>query len=251
MKKNSSRRTFIAGFIIFISLFLSLCFIFVYISDSIQKATALPSVSSLPITPIVVIDAGHGGEDGGTVGKNGALEKDINLSLAKKLKVFLASLGIQSVLTRSDDRLLYDKNVDYQGRKKALDMQERLKIANSYQNVIFISIHQNSFPSERYNGFQVYYSQNNESSHQLATLLENTVRSKLQPDNNRACKASDGKIYLLDKLACTAVLVECGFLSNVEECELLCTEEYQNKLAALVSSVILDFLNTDNSQIPN
>ncbi len=192
--------------------------------------------------PTVIIDAGHGGEDGGAIGKNGAYEKDINLEIAKKLKSRLDSLNIPCVLTRSTDILLYDRNTDYQGKKKKLDLLARKEFAEKYDNAIFISIHQNSYPKEQYSGFQAYYSSNADTSRTLATTIEKSVRNSLQPSNNRASKQADSSIYLLDKLQCPAVLLECGFLSNATECNLLCAEQYQNNLCNAIVEGIIEFL---------
>jgi N-acetylmuramoyl-L-alanine amidase len=193
--------------------------------------------------PIVVIDAGHGGEDGGAIGINGCIEKDINLSIAKSLYETLSASGIECVLTRSEDILLYDRTQDYEGRKKALDMKARLEIVNKYDNAIFVSIHQNSFPIEKYNGFQAYYSSNSEASQRLAITIEEGIKNSLQPNNKRVAKASEGKIYLLDNLYCPAVLLECGFLSNTDECELLCSESYRVRMCNAISDAIISFLN--------
>ena len=192
--------------------------------------------------PTVIIDAGHGGEDGGAIGKNGAYEKDVNLTIALKLKEKLCALGIPCALTRSTDVLLYDRNVDYEGRKKKLDLLARKEFAEKYENAVFISIHQNSYPKEQYSGFQVYFSPNDPTSRELAISLERNVRDALQPNNRRVCKEADSSIYLLDKLCCPAVLVECGFLSNSEECRLLCDEDYQNKLCEAICKSIAGFV---------
>ncbi len=238
----SSKKNFLLAFIAFSIVFVLLCSLFFSFSaalvDNTDRETDLDASY-----PTVIIDAGHGGEDGGAIGADGSLEKDLNLSIAQKLFDTLTASGINCVMTRSEDILLYDRNQDYKGRKKALDMQARLNIAQKYGDAIFVSIHQNSFPTKKYSGFQVYYSPNNARSQILAQTLENSVREKLQPNNNRASKSSDGKIYLLDKLSCPAVLIECGFLSNPEECALLRTEEYQKRLCETVSDAIISFLN--------
>lgn len=193
--------------------------------------------------PTVIIDAGHGGEDGGAIGINGAIEKELNLYIAQKLHESLSRSGIDCVMTRCDDRLLYDRNTDYEGRKKALDMQARLKTAEQYPNSIFVSIHQNTFPQEKYSGLQVYYSTTSPLSAKLADSIQSTVKNNLQPSNSRATKADNGSIYLLRKLSCPAVLVECGFISNRQECEQLCTEEYRTRLATTLSDSIIAFFN--------
>jgi N-acetylmuramoyl-L-alanine amidase len=194
--------------------------------------------------PTVIIDAGHGGEDCGAIGTNGALEKDINLRIATELYSILQAEGIPARLTRTDDRLLYDRNTDYLGRKKALDMSARLAIMSEYQNAIFISIHMNSFSQSKYSGLQVYYSENSPESSKLADIVQSLARQSLQPDNDRKTKPSSGNIYLLEKTEHTAILVECGFLSNPAECEKLCSEEYQKRLALVLYNSIVTYFDT-------
>ena len=245
MKSHSKKRVYNSLFfsaVLFFVLFAAAFFIFTMLFYSVSPA--LPDHDAyIDQWPTVIIDAGHGGEDGGAIGINGALEKDINLKIAKALNERLRESGIKCVMTREEDVLLYDKNSDYEGRKKALDMQKRLQIASEQENVIFISIHQNSFPVEKYNGFQVYYSSNNPTSHSLALTLENTVREELQPYNDRASKDAGESIYLLKNLSCPAVLIECGFLSNSEECEALCGEEYQSRLSDILSDAVIKFIS--------
>ena len=193
--------------------------------------------------PIVIIDAGHGGEDGGTVGINGVLEKDINLSIALALDKTLRDMGVTTLLTRDEDILLYDKNSDYKGQKKAQDLAARRRIAEECECAIFVSIHMNSFPEEKYKGLQVYYSENDETSVNLARTIQEQVSKKLQPENTRQCKIGSD-IYLLQRLSCPAVLVECGFLSNSEECMRLSDPIYQNELASVLSESILSYIRT-------
>ena len=232
------KKTFtLVFYCIFILIFTLISLLFVFLGGEYRQSDWVSS-SSVSAPPTVIIDAGHGGEDGGAVGVNGCFEKDINFSMAKKLKTLLSSMGLNCILTRSDDTLLYDRNADFEGRKKSLDMKARLDIANSYENAVFISIHQNSFPIEKYSGAQIYYSPNNSFSNTLAEEIENAIRKSLQQNNNRTSKPSDGRIYLLDELCCPAVLIECGFLSNTDECDLLCTEEYQNHLCAVIASEV-------------
>ena len=237
MVRYQKKSSLIGFYCIFILIFTLVSLLFIFLGGEYRQANRVSSPSKLT-QPTVIIDAGHGGEDGGAIGVNGCLEKDINLAMAKKLKSMLSSMGINCILTRSEDILLYDRNADFEGHKKSLDMQARLDIANSYENAIFISIHQNSFPIEKYSGTQIYYSTNNSFSSTLASKIENSVRESLQQNNNRRSKPSDGRIYLLDELFCPAVLVECGFLSNTEECELLCNDEYQNHLCAVIASEV-------------
>lgn len=189
---------------------------------------------------VVIIDAGHGGEDGGAIGIDGSLEKHINLSISKKLAELLESAGVSVRLTRTEDAMLYDKNSDYKGHKKALDFAKRLEIAQSYDNAIFVSIHLNSFPQSRYNGLQVYYSDNDPDSKLLADKIQGLAKDMLQPENNRKTKSAGDDIYLLHKIDYPAVLVECGFLSNPEECKKLGEEKYQRALALVIYSAIIE-----------
>lgn len=198
--------------------------------------------------PVVIIDAGHGGEDGGTIGANGSYEKHLNLEIAKKLDLMLRGAGIRTVMTRSEDILLYDRNENYEGRKKMLDHAQRLKISKSYENAIFVSIHMNSFPEAKYSGLQVYYSPNAEESKKLAERIQTMTKDALMKENTRKIKSSNGKIFLLDRMNIPSVLVECGFLSNPSECEKLCDESYQKELAAVISCAILEHLNEFHSR---
>ena len=238
-------KLFFCLFFVLLAFFILSLVIFFFLNYKTKEATPPqetqiqePSVSY----PTIIIDAGHGGEDGGAIGKNGAYEKDINLEIAKKLKSKLDALGIPCVLTRSTDILLYDPKADYEGKKKKLDLLARKEFAEKYADAIFISIHQNSYPKEQYSGFQVYYSPNNDASGVLADLLENSASTTLTETRCRPSKVSTSSIYLLDKLQCPAVLVECGFISNAEECRLLCDEEYQNRLCEAIVAGIVEFM---------
>ena len=192
---------------------------------------------------VVIIDAGHGGEDGGAIGIDGTLEKHINLSISQKLSELLNAAGIATRMTRTEDTMLYDKNADYQGQKKKLDFARRLEIAQGYENAIFISIHLNSFPQQQYNGLQVYYSDNSPESKILAAKIQELTRHLIQPNNDRKIKSAGDDIYLLHKIYHPSVLVECGFLSNPEECRKLGDEEYQNTLALVLYSAIVEYIS--------
>ncbi len=182
----------------------------------------------------VVLDAGHGGEDGGAVSSSGIFEKDINLAIALSLKELLTANGVSVVMTRTEDILLYDRTVDFHGRKKALDLAARRKIGEETENAIFVSIHMNAYPKPQYSGLQVWYSKHSPHSQTLAQTIQDMTAQQLQPENDRRVKPATSSIYLLHRLECPAVLVECGFLSNPEEARLLATEEYRDRLAFLL-----------------
>ncbi len=190
--------------------------------------------------PVVILDAGHGGEDGGAVGANGLCEKEVNLRLAEFLRDQLTLCGIEVVMTRTDDRLLYDPTVDYHGRKKMLDLRARLDIMRETPNAVFISLHQNAFPQTQYRGLQVWCSPNTEASARLGELIR-TQALALDPDNGRKCKTADSAIYLLHRAECPAVLVECGFLSNPDDCARLGDEAYLGQLATALLCAIGEY----------
>lgn len=193
--------------------------------------------------PVIIIDAGHGGEDGGAVGEDGTAEKDINLDIAFHLRDLLTAYGIDVIMTRTEDILLYDRNTDYMGRKKILDLRARMKIAEENPGAIFVSIHMNSFPLTQYHGLQVWCAPDSPDSLALATSVQSAVRESLQPDNNRRVKTAGSNIYLLHDNPNTAVLIECGFLSNTEECRRLSDEKYRKELSFVIFSAIIEHLN--------
>ena len=188
----------------------------------------------------VVIDAGHGGEDGGAVNADGTiLEKGINLDVALKLRDLLTASGIRVVMTRTDDRMLYDPEKDYRGRKKQLDLFARREIAEKCDPCLFVSIHMNSFPDPRYHGLQVWYSPNHPASEKVAQTVQTLARELLQPENDRRVKPAGSRIYLLHNLKVPAILVECGFLSNPAEAAKLNEDSYRSDLAFLLFLSIL------------
>lgn len=193
----------------------------------------------------VIIDAGHGGEDGGASSAAGLVEKDVNLEIAKILADMLRASGVKVIMTRDEDKLLYDRNTDYQGRKKKLDMAARLGIMQKADNAIFVSIHMNSYTSERYSGLQVWYSSNHADSETLAELIQLNNQKLLQPDNTRRIKNAESSIFLLKEAPCPAVLVECGFLSNPSEAAKFETREYRQAVALMLCTSILEFLYTE------
>lgn len=195
----------------------------------------------------VIIDAGHGGEDGGASSTAGLIEKDINLDIAKKLCDMLKKRGINVVMTREDDRLLYDRNVEYHGRKKKLDLAARLEIAAKTDNAILVSIHMNSFTDPKYSGLQVWYSQNSPESLTLADIIQSKNREMLQPQNKRTTKSATSAIRLLDQAPCPAVLVECGFLSNVEEAKKFESAEYKEQVAYMILCSLCEFFEKQGS----
>lgn len=189
--------------------------------------------------PCVVFDAGHGGADPGKVGINGALEKDINLEIVKKLKVFLEQADIEVILTRDSDMGLYDENAS---NKKVQDMKRRVEIIETSEPVMTVSIHQNSYHEEYVHGAQTFYYANSEQSKLLAEKIQLLLLDEIDGDNTRTAKSNDS-YYLLKKTSSPIVIVECGFLSNSEEAEKLSSDYYQEKLAWAIHLGILQYIN--------
>ena len=189
--------------------------------------------------PCVVIDAGHGGADPGKVGINGALEKEINLKIAKKLQEFLEQEDIEVVLTRESDAGLYDETAS---NKKVQDMKRRVDLIEAADPVITVSIHQNSYHEEYVHGAQTFYHESSEQSKKLAEKIQQALLNRIDPNNTRSAKANSS-YYLLKKTSHPIVIVECGFLSNNEEAEKLVSDLYQEKLAWAIHLGILQYLS--------
>ena len=194
--------------------------------------------------PTVILDAGHGGEDGGAVGVTGVLEKDLNLNLTFALADLLRDAGVSVVLTRESDRMLYEQGQDVPGKRKYYDLRNRLAYAERDPSALFVSIHMNSYPNGAYYGFQAWCASNPESL-SLAETVSASVRERLQPDNRRRVKTADGNLFLLSRAPGRAVLLECGFLSNQNECERLCDEDYRRELSFAIFCGIMNYLNAN------
>lgn len=206
-------------------------------------ATKAQTTSVLPGPPKLVIDAGHGGEDGGAVGADGTMEKDINLDIALRLQKLLVLSGCDVTLTRDSDKAIYDEGSDSLKSKKVSDMKKRLSIFNEDPDNTVISIHQNKFPQTQYSGTQVFYSGQKQESNLLAESIRASVVGMLQPQNTRETKKADKNIYLLYNAQVPAVIVECGFLSNEEELAKLKTEEYRQEMAFAIYCGFLNYYN--------
>ena len=204
-------------------------------SDKYEEA-----ISKITEENVIILDAGHGGEDCGAIGVNGVYEKDLNFELAKELGNLLCEKGFAVIYTRSSDALLYTEKENVKGIRKISDLKNRCKIGAENPNAIFISIHMNSFGDAKYSGLQVYYSERGEESRMLANSVQESVKATVQKENNR--KTKPGKnMYLLENLENTSILIECGFLTNKEECEKLCEKEYQKELSFAILCGIIEY----------
>lgn len=211
-----------------------------------ETYTSEPSAQTAVDTPApaVILDPGHGGEDGGaSVGD--ILEKNLNLAISENLCDLYAIFGYDVRTTRTEDTLLYDyfdDLEDYKGRKKTYDLRNRLRIAEESEAALFIGIHMNKFPQEKYKGLQVYYSPNDDGSREAAAMIQTYAKKYLMPDNNREIKEATQAIYILKRIKIPAVLVECGFLSNPDELTLLSSEEYRKQLSASIFASSAEYL---------
>lgn len=225
--------------IIFYYLLVIVIFLGVTIGSS--KATSVIAQKiPMPRQHTVVIDPGHGGEDGGATSCSGVLESQINLEISLRVNDLFKLLGYDTRMIRTKDVSVYTEGTTI-AQKKVSDLKNRVAIINKTENAVLISIHQNTFSASQYSGGQVFYSPN-EQSHQLADALQNALCRSINRGSSRKCKPSDG-VYLMQHINCTGVLVECGFLSNPEEEAKLRSPEYQKKLACVISSTVGIFLD--------
>ena len=189
---------------------------------------------------VIVIDPGHGGIDGGAKSENGVIEKDINLSISLKTKAALESKGYKVIMTRSEDVGLYTEGKKVR-EKKIEDLGNRVKIKKENKCDAFISIHQNMFPQKNCKGAQVW-SANNEPSQKLGKIIQQKFKEEVDQNNKREAKVAKKEYKILnDGYEGASVIVECGFLSNPEECELLGKEDYQNKIANTLANAIDEY----------
>lgn len=200
--------------------------------------------SSMPITQkTVIVDAGHGGDDGGAIGIDGTVEKDINLDIALKLEKILKFYGFNVIMTRTQDVMTCDDGLDSLRKRKISDIHNRYELMRKNPDAIFISVHQNKFEDSSQHGTQVFYSGNDERSKELAEAIQTSVTLTLQRKNDRVVKKSGSGIYLLYHAKIPAVLVECGFISNPDEVKKLKDESYRMKLAILIADGLLKYLS--------
>ena len=190
---------------------------------------------------LVIIDAGHGGNDPGKIGVDGVQEKDLNLKMALALRDLLEQQDVEVLMTREDAGGLYDERTS---NKKVQDMRRRCELINREKPACVVSIHQNSYHEESIHGAQVFYYKTSKESGELAKILQKELARVVEPTNHRQAKAND-TYYLLKKTEAPTVIVECGFLSNWDECAKLQNEEYQAKLVWAIQMGVLKYLNSN------
>lgn len=200
---------------------------------------------NLPLSgKIIYLDPGHGGPDGGAVGKS-LLEKDVALNISLQLRDYLQEQGALVLMTREDDVDLADEDTSGYSRRKAEDIRKRVRLINESEADVFLSIHLNAIPSTRWRGAQTFFNGAYEENEVVAKFIQDELRTNLE-NTNRQAKRING-IYLLKHVKKPGALVEVGFLSNPEEEELLSSEEYQNKVAASIYKGLLRYLSNEKN----
>lgn len=196
---------------------------------------------SLPVSDkTIVLDAGHGSPDEGAESLNGVTEASINLIITKKVQSLLEQSGCKVILTRSDENGIYNLDSNTLKEKKVTDIKNRVKIGNESSADAFISIHLNKIPQSQYYGWQAFFKENNEKSEELAKSLQEELNSSIQRENKREALKITGK-YIVEHVEIPIAIIECGFLSNPEEEQLLQQNEYQDKLAWGIYNGIMDY----------
>lgn len=193
-----------------------------------------------------VLDAGHGGEDGGALSAAGDKESTINLSIVLRTEQLLGLCGVSTVLTRREDVSIHDADAETLREKKASDLRNRVALVAAQETPVLLSVHQNSYSDPRYFGAQVFYA-DTAGSQAWGEHVQELLRLSLDEGNDRAAKQIPDSVYLMNHISCPAILVECGFMSNREEAAKLLTADYQKKLAAVLTGACLQYLSSSDT----
>ena len=189
----------------------------------------------------IIIDAGHGGFDGGASAVDGTVEKDINLQISKKVCALLKFNGCEVIMSRDEDTGTEDDEQETIAKRKKSDLSNRLKLMKENPDAIFVSIHLNKFTTAAANGAQVFYTKNYTQAQELANCVQSSIKELIQPENTRVVKQGTDSTYLLKNAVVPTVIVECGFLSNKDELEKLKQDDYQSQMAFAIADGIIDF----------
>lgn len=204
-----------------------------------KAVTVISESSPVPRKHTLIIDAGHGGIDGGATSCTGVLESNINLQISTRLNDLFHLLGYETRMIRNSDTSVYTQGNTIASQKIS-DLKERVRIVNSTENAVLISVHQNTFSDQKYSGAQVFYAPT-DGSQSFAESLQTAMVSAVNPGSRRKAKKANG-VYLMEHIQCPGILVECGFLSNPEEEAMLRTKEYQQKLCCVIAATATGFL---------
>lgn len=221
--------------------FCALCAVVLFVSE--RTAHVRSVLAQQAPRRVVVLDAGHGGEDGGAVSCTGKHESEFNLEIALRTYDLFSLLGVEVKMIRTEDNAVYSGNVTTLSEMKVSDLRNRVKTVEQTPGALLVSIHQNSFPEEQYAGAQVFYA-DTAGSRELAELLQENCCTALDPANHRQCKQSRS-VYLMEHVHCTGILIECGFLTNRAEEARLQTPAYQKQLACTIAASVCDYLRRE------
>ncbi|MBQ6717802.1 MAG: N-acetylmuramoyl-L-alanine amidase [Clostridia bacterium] len=208
---------------------------------SYVKSEVIPTNTTTDIAKTVIIDAGHGGFDGGASAADGTVEKDINLQIALKTAYILRLNGFEVIMTRDSDTGTEDDESEAIAKRKKSDLSNRLQMMKDYPDAIYVSIHLNKFTTSAANGAQVFYTKNYKEARDLAQSVQQSIVTLIQPENTRVVKQGTDSTYLLKNAAVPTIIVECGFLSNKSELEKLKNDDYQSQMALAIVGGIMDY----------
>lgn len=225
-------------------LILAAAYFFVFSAVRFNLAATAAAMAQEPVT--VVIDAGHGGEDGGATSVSGVRESQLNLAISLRLEQLLALAGIQTQMIRDTDTAVYSGSCATITEKKVSDLKNRVATINAVNQALVVSIHQNHFSESKYSGAQVFYAPA-DGSKELAQIAQSVLRETLAPSNRREPKAASS-VYLMEHIQCTGILVECGFLSNPQEDLKLQDSDYQKKLVCAIGGALTQYLGKGEAQ---
>lgn len=206
---------------------------------------AIPTSLNVTDDFYIVLDAGHGGMDGGCSSADGVLEKDVNLSILLKVRDLCRLYGYNVDVTRDTDKSIHDKGVVGIRKQKMSDMDNRLAIFNKHSNALCVSIHQNKFTDPKYSGAQMFYADTHDDNEHIANLMKNRFVQNLQPDNTREIKRCGSELFLCHYCNNPTLMIECGFLSNIDEAKKLSSNEYQKQIAFTIFSGINDYIHEE------
>lgn len=200
-----------------------------------NAVTVLVEHSSIPTRKCIAIDAGHGGIDGGAVSISGISESQINLEIAERLNDLLHLVGYQTYMLRTSDTSLHTEGNTINAQKNS-DLKHRVQIVSEQNACLLISIHQNTYSNKKYSGAQVFYHQDEVSVSLAASLQDNFIKT-LNPGSKRKPKVAKG-IYLMENITCPGLLVECGFLTNIQEEAQLKSADYQKQICGVIAATV-------------
>ena len=216
----------------------------IYFSAKKVKLSYASSMSRSYASPLIIIDAGHGGFDGGAVASDGTSEKDINLAISLRLNSILNALGYRTLMVRTTDKAVDTKGDKIKSRKRS-DIMYRYSLMKKNPDSVYLCIHQNFFTGSGSHGAQIFYSPNDDGSKILAQSVQDMISTQVQKDNKRQIKRCTDHVYLIHNAVVPAVLIECGFISNPNDLRNLKSEDYQGKISFAIACGLIRWLGGD------